>query len=138
MLRKYSILTAAMKLKIVCSISIFMLLAACGPKAGPSTAPPSGRWTGDYGPNAERRDPITLDLKWDNTTLRGTVQAGTRSLDVTQAVFKPEMSAINIQFDAQANGRTVHYVVDGKIEGNKMAGTWSHDGEQGDFQLTRQ
>lgn len=128
-----------MKLKIVWSISMFLLLAACAPKAaGPSTALPSGRWSGDYGPDADRRDPVTLDLKWDNATLRGTVHAGPRSLDVSQAIFKPETGAIQLQFDAQANGRAVHYVIDGKVEGNQMRGSWSHDDQKGDFRVTKE
>lgn len=128
-----------MKLKFVCcSISMFVVLAACAPKGGPSTAPPSGRWSGDYGPDADRRESVTLDLRWENTTLRGTVHSGTRSLDVSQAIFKPETGAIQIQFDAQANGRAVHYVVDGKVEGNQMRGAWSHDDQKGDFRVTKE
>lgn len=128
-----------MKYKIICLIVGLSVLSACAPKATElSTAAPSGTWSGDYGPDAARRDPITLDLRWDKTTLRGTVHAGPRSLDVSQALFKPETGAISIQFDAEANGRAVHYVVDGKVDGNQMSGTWSHDGQQGDFRLTKQ
>lgn len=127
-----------MKSTILCLLFVCGFLAACAPKESPSNGPPSGRWSGDYGPDADRRDPVTLDLRWDKTTLRGTVHAGPRSLDVSQALFKPETGAITIQFDAEANGRTVHYVVDGKVEGNRMSGTWSHDGTQGDFHVTRQ
>jgi hypothetical protein len=127
-----------MKLTCTCLVLSLLLLSACAPKTGPNTALPSGTWSGDYGPDAERRDPVTLDLRWDNTTLRGTVHAGPRSLDVSQALFKPETGAINIQFDAQAGGRTVHYVVDGKVDGNRMSGTWTHDGQLGDFKVTKQ
>ena len=127
-----------MKLKIVCSISMFVLLAACAPKAAPAAGVPSGKWSGDYGPDAQRRDPVTLDLRWENATLRGTVHAGPRSLDISQAVFKPETGAIQIQFDAQANGRAVHYVVDGKLEGDQISGSWTHDDQKGDFRVTKQ
>jgi hypothetical protein len=128
-----------MKYKIICLIVGLALLSACAPKTTElSTAPPSGTWSGDYGPDADRRDPVTLDLRWDKTTLRGTVHAGPRSLDVSKAGFKPETGAISLQFDAEANGRTVHYAVDGKVEGDRMSGTWSHDGQQGDFRVTKQ
>jgi hypothetical protein len=66
------------------------------------------------------------------------VHAGPRSLDVSQALFKPDTGAITIQFDADANGRTVHYVVDGKVEGNRMSGIWTHDGQTGNFTVTKQ
>jgi hypothetical protein len=128
----------AMKYRIICMVVGLAVISACAPKTGPGTEPPSGTWSGDYGPDSERRDTVTLDLRWDNTTLRGTVHAGPRALDVTQAQFKPDTGGITIQFDAEANGRTVHYVVDGKVEGNRMTGTWSHDGQTGDFKVTKQ
>ena len=85
---------------------------------------PSGTWSGDYGPDADRRDPVTLDLRWEDSILRGTVRAGPRSLDVHNGSFKPETGAITLEFDAQNNGRTVHYMIDGKVNGNKMSGSW--------------
>jgi hypothetical protein len=119
-------------------IFALLLLSACAPKPAASGGPPSGIWSGDYGPDADRRDPVKLDLRWEDATLRGKVQAGPRELDVSKASFKPDTGAIMLEFDAQANGRAVHYVVEGKVEGNKMAGTWSHDGQQGDFRMTRE
>ena len=70
--------------------------------------------------------------------MRGTVHAGPRSLDISKGSFKPETGAIILEFDAQANGRTVHYAVDGKVEGNRITGTWSRDDQKGDFQVTKQ
>jgi hypothetical protein len=118
--------------------SLLLLLSACAPKPVTSGGPPSGTWSGDYGPDTDRRDPVKLELKWEDTNLRGTVRAGTRSIDLTQASFKADTGAIKLEFEAQANGRPVHYVVEGKVDGDKMSGTWSHDGQQGDFRLTKQ
>jgi hypothetical protein len=103
-----------------------------------SGGPPSGTWSGDYGPDADRRDPVKLELKWEDTNLRGTVRAGTRSIDLSKASFKADTGVISLEFEAQANGSPVHYVVEGKVDGDKMSGTWSHDGQQGDFRLTKQ
>ena len=118
-----------------------LLLAACGskpPEAATSAAPPSGSWSGDYGPDADRRDPVRLDLRWENTNLRGSVHAGVRDLPLTGVSFKPDTGAIIMQFDAQGNnGQTVHYVIEGKVEGEAMSGTWSHDGQRGDFRLRK-
>ena len=37
-----------------------------------------------------------------------------------------------MEFDAEGNrGRVVHYIIDGKINGNTMTGTWTHDDEKG-------
>lgn len=127
-----------MKPKLVYIVLAFALLAACSQKSTSPNAAPSGTWSGDYGPDADRRDPVTLDLRWEDTTLRGTVHAGPRSLEISKASFKPDTGAISVEFEAQANGRTVRYSVNGKVEGKYMTGTWSRDGQQGDFRVTKQ
>jgi len=128
-----------MKVVLICAVVAALLLAAgCAPKPTSSNEAPSGTWSGDYGPDPDRRDPVTLDLRWENSVLRGTVHAGPRSLDLQNTSFKPETGAITMEFEAQANGRAVHYVIDGKVEGNQMKGTWGHDDVKGDFRLTRQ
>jgi hypothetical protein len=60
-------------------------------------------------------------------------------LRVSQATFNPDSGAITIEFDTQGNGgQIVHYVIDGKVAGNVMAGTWTHDSLHGDFKVTKQ
>ncbi|HYR83322.1 MAG TPA: hypothetical protein VE422_04510 [Terriglobia bacterium] len=126
---------------------VLLLLAACTAKTatpenspgGTPGNPPSGTWFGDYGPDADRREPIKVELRWEGSNLRGTVHAGVRDLEIRKASFKPETGAITLEFDTQGNnGQTVHYAIDGKVEGNVMKGTWSHDGQRGDFRVTRQ
>ncbi|PYR95899.1 MAG: hypothetical protein DMG16_29290, partial [Acidobacteria bacterium] len=98
----------------------------------------SGTWSGDYGPDAERREQIRLDLKWEDSNLRGVVRAGFRDLPVSKISFKPESGAITMEFDAQGNnGQTVHYIIEGTVNGDAMTGTWSHDRQRGDFRLTK-
>ena len=36
-----------------------------------------------------------------------------------------------------ANGTTVHYMVEGQLDGDSMTGSWSHDDREGDFSITR-
>ena len=31
----------------------------------------------------------------------------------------------------------VHYVIDGKVDGSTMTGTWKHDTVSGDFKITK-
>jgi hypothetical protein len=50
-----------------------------------------------------------------------------------------ETGAITMEFDAQANnGKTVHYTIEGRVDGNAMTGSWTHDAQRGDFHVTRQ
>jgi hypothetical protein len=118
------------------------LLAACTSKpAAPAVSgePPSGKWSGDYGPSPDRRDQITVDLKWDNSNLGGVVHAGTRALPITKASFTPDSGAITMEFDAEGNGgQIVHYIVDGKVAGNTMSGTWTRGEQRGDFRVTKE
>ena len=128
----------AMKRNRVCLGIGLLLLTACASQSALSETPPSGRWSGDYGPDADRREPVTLELRWEDANLRGTVHAGPRSIELSKASFKPETGAITMEFETQGNnGQTVHYIIEGKVEGNRMTGSWSHDAQQGDFRVTR-
>jgi hypothetical protein len=119
-------------------LAVALLLAGCAARTAGSTASPAGAWSGEYGPDTERHEQIKLELRWEASNLRGVVQAGFRELPVTKASFTPETGAITMEFDAQGNnGQTVHYVIEGKVEGNAMSGTWNHDSQRGDFRLTR-
>ena len=118
-----------------------ILLSACTPQpaASPSGQLPSGTWSGDYALESDRREPISVDLRWEGENLRGIVRAGPRSLPLTKASFKPETGAISMEFDAEGNGgRIVHYLIDGKLSGDMMTGTWNHDDQHGDFRVKKQ
>lgn len=121
-------------------VFIALLLASCTSKSGPAAdAPPSGRWSGDYGPDAVRRESVALDLRWEGNNLNGSVKVGVRSIPLTKATFTPATSAITLEFDAQGSeGQPVHYVIEGKIAGDMMTGTWHHDDVSGDFRVMRE
>ena len=128
-----------MKRFALCLAFVLACLTSCTSKIAVSNDAPSGTWSGDYGPDADRRDPITVDLHWEDTNLRGAVRAGPRSLPLTKASYQRDTGAISMEFDAQGNnGRTVHYMIDGKVAGNTMSGTWSHDEQHGDFKVTKE
>jgi hypothetical protein len=127
-----------------CKMTFFfiaLLLASCSSKtASPATdAPPSGRWSGDYGPDAVRRESVAVDLRWEGNNLTGSVKVGVRSIPLTKATFMPATGAITLEFDAQGTeGQPVHYVIEGKVEGDMMIGMWHHDDVSGDFRVTRE
>ena len=128
-----------MKCLNLCLALVFVSLGACSSKPVISNDAPSGTWSGDYGPNSDRRDSITVDLRWEDTNLRGAVHTGARSLPLTKASFQPGTGAITMEFDAQGNGgQTVHYAIEGKVDGNTMTGSWTHDSQRGDFKVTKQ
>ena len=116
-----------------------LLLSACRSEPAVSREAPSGTWSGDYVIGSDQREPISVDLRWEGTNLRGVVHAGPRSLPITNASFKPETGVISMEFDAEGNrGRTVHYIINGKVNGDTITGTWTHDDQQGEFRVTKQ
>jgi hypothetical protein len=120
-------------------LAFVFLFGACSSKPAPAANDPvTGTWSGDYGQAPGRRDPVKLELVWKDGKLDGTVHAGPRDLPLSSGSFTPETSAITMEFDAQANGQTVHYRAEGKVEGKEMAGSWGHDAQHGDFKVTRQ
>ena len=139
---------------------IYLLTASCGSAEAPTQeqpqaqleqqppqAPPaaagsgdalSGRWTGDWGPSPRDRNQVTLELKWDGTNLTGTVNPGPNAVEVQQSRFNPATGEVHFEADAQGRGgATIHYVIDGKVEGNTMTGAWNHPSGRGDFTITR-
>ena len=100
--------------------------------------PLSGTWIGDWGPSAADRNQATVELKWDGKNLTGTVNPGANAVELVKATFDPKTSAIHFEADAKnRRGNPIHYVVDGKVEGSTMTGTWGHDNRKGDFKLTK-
>jgi hypothetical protein len=128
-----------MHLKILCFAIVLFTLVSCSSQTGPSNTAPSGKWSGEYELSGDRSEPISVELNWEKENLRGIVHAGARSLPLTKAEFKPDSGAITMEFDTEGNGgRTVHYVIDGKVNANMMTGTWTHDDQHGDFRVTKQ
>jgi len=100
--------------------------------------PLSGTWTGDWGPSAADRNQVTVELKWDGKTLAGTVNPGPNAVELKKTTFDPKTNAVHFEADAKSRrGAEIHYVIDGKVDGNTMTGTWNHDNRNGDFKITK-
>ena len=126
-----------------------MVLISCSAKPESATPEPadqplaadplSGQWVGRWGPSANRQTDVMLELKWDGTTLTGTVNPGRNALELSKATFDPNTQAITLELDAPNPDREiVRYVVKGKVEGTTMSGTFDRGGETGIFELQRQ
>jgi hypothetical protein len=102
------------------------------------TDPLSGTWTGDWGPSASDRNPVTVELKLDGAALSGTINPGANAVALQKATFDPSSKAVHFEADAKGrDGKTLHYVVEGKLSGQSMTGTWQHDDRKGDFKITK-
>ena len=111
--------------------------ATDAPAAPDASADPlSGTWKGDWGPSEKDRNAVELELKFDGTTLTGTVNPGANAIPLSKAAFNA--GTITMEADAKGHdGKPVHYTIEGKVEGTSMTGTWNHDDKKGDFKLTK-
>ena len=100
--------------------------------------PLSGTWTGDWGPSAADRNPVTVELKWDGKALTGQVNPGANVVELQKCTFDAKTSAVHMEADAKGRrGNEIHYVIDGKVEKDTITGSWNHDNRKGDFKITK-
>jgi hypothetical protein len=133
---------------LFCLIVILGVLTSCSstPKTAdrsPSSADPAdpltGEWTGEWGPSPNRQTAVTVELKWDGTTLSGTVNPRRDPIELSKATYDPQSQTVTMELDGpNASREIVHYVVKGKIEGTTMSGTFDRAGETGTFNLEKQ
>jgi hypothetical protein len=119
------------------SICVCLLMVASALAQGD---PLSGTWSGDWGPSPADRNTVTLDLKWDGKALTGNVTGGTNvssPIPLQKTSFDAKTGAVHMEADATSRGRTVHYVIDGKVDKGTMTGSWNHDARKGDFKITK-
>ena len=106
--------------------------------------PLKGTWLGDWGPNKNDRNQVTIVMDWDGKQITGQINPGPNAIPLKNATLEPKGWMVHFEADAKnAAGQNVHYVVDGKIENlglsnRSIAGTWSHDNVKGDFRIQRQ
>jgi hypothetical protein len=101
--------------------------------------PLTGRWEGEWGPTPERQTNVVLELKWDGTMLTGTVNPGGRAMELGKSSFDPKTNAISMELDARdVSGEPDHYSIQGKVDGKKMAGTWTRNKGSGTFKISKQ
>jgi hypothetical protein len=133
-----------MRSKILALFIVFASLMAAAAAFAQEGHPLKGSWIGDWGPNRNDRNPITIVMDWDGKQVTGQVNPGPGAVQIQKATLDPKGWLVHFEVDAKnAAGQPVHYVVDGKIENlglynRSIAGTWSHDNVKGDFKITRQ
>ena len=100
--------------------------------------PRSGTWTGDWGPSAQDRNQVTVDLKLEGKALSGVVKTANRpEVKLSNSSFDAATRTVKMEAEAQGRGGPVKYIIEGKLEGTSLTGSWNHDGRKGDFKLTK-
>jgi len=129
-----------MKLKAFTLACALVSLALTAPAGAQQKAadPLSGTWAGDWGPSAADRNQVTVELKYDGKALTGTVNPGPSAVALQKSTFDAKTGAVHMEADAKnRKGDPVHFVIDGKVDGSTMSGSWNHDARKGDFKITK-
>jgi hypothetical protein len=131
----------ATALLIVCVMACLTVAVSAVAQEG---HPLKGTWLGDWGPNKNDRNQVTIVMDWDGKQITGQVNPGSNAIVIKNATLEPKGWTVHFEADTKnAAGQPVHYVVDGKIENlglynRTIAGSWSHDNVKGDFRIQRQ
>jgi hypothetical protein len=102
--------------------------------------PLTGSWSGDWGPSQADRNQVTVDLKLQGTAVTGVVKTENRpEVPLSKGTFDATARTVKMEAEARnpRSGANVKYVIEGKLEGNTLTGSWNHDSTKGDFKLTR-
>ena len=134
-----------MNRKIVSVISLIacvLLAVTAFAQGGAAPDPLSGTWSGDWGPSAQDRNQVNVDLKFDGKTLTGivkSIQPSRPDVTISNSSFDAATKTVKMEAEARnpRGGQAVKYVIQGKLEGTTMTGSWNHDGRTGDFKLTK-
>jgi hypothetical protein len=101
--------------------------------------PLTGRWEGEWGPSPERQTNVVLELKWDGTTLTGTVNPSGRAMELGKSTFNPRTNMISMELDAHdVAGEPDHYSIEGKVDGKTMSGSWTRNKGAGTFKISKE
>jgi hypothetical protein len=126
-------------LTCVLILAVVVLSACSSPAPSKEVDPLTGRWEGEWGPTPERQTNVILELKWDGTTLTGTVNPGGRAMELGKSTFNPGTNAISMELDARdVSGEPDHYSIKGKVEGKVMSGSWTRNKGAGTFKITKE
>jgi len=124
------------------TLSVFCLLACliAIPTLARQADPLSGTWAGDWGPSPGDRNQVSVDLKLNGKAVTGVVKTANRP-EVTLSNSTYDATTRTVRMEAEAknprSGAAVKYVIEGKLEGSTITGSWNHDNVKGDFKLTK-
>ncbi len=127
-----------MKKKTLSIVCMALFVALSVPSLMAQSDSLSGTWVGDWGPSPTHRNPVTVQLSWNGSVLTGVVNPGPDAIELSKAMFDAATGDLLLEAEVPYRGALAHYVMEGKLEGNTMMGSWNHDDTDGDFKLTKE
>jgi hypothetical protein len=104
--------------------------------------PLTGTWSGDWGPTATQRTPVTFVLNWDGKQVTGIINPGPDSIPIASVFVDVTTWTVRIEADTKDASGPVHISAEGKLDDigsyhRTLAGTWRQGNIRGDFKITR-
>lgn len=127
-------------LSVICLLACLAVAIPMLAQQRSGADPVTGTWSGDWGPNQADRNQVTVDLKLEGTAVTGVVKTTNRpEVPLSKGTFDATARTVKMEAEArnQRSGATVKYIIEGKLEGNTLTGSWNHDSTKGDFKLTK-
>ena len=134
------------------AVSLLAWLLLVAPIFAQMGYPLKGSWSGDWWLKKGEENHLLLDFDWDGKTLTGVLNPGTDNVVLQKLSLEPPTGGVegaidpwNLHFEADVkdtSGRTVHYVVDGKLQNigayrKFVTGTWMAGNQKGEFRIVR-
>jgi len=136
-------------LRVICLLACLLMVAPAFAQMG---YPLKGSWSGDWWLKKGEENHVLLDFDWDGKTLKGVLNPGTDNVAMERLSLEPPTGGVAramdpwiLHFEADvkdASGRTVHHVVDGKLQNigayrKFITGTWAVGNQKGEFKVVR-
>ena len=111
--------------------------------------PLTGTWSGDWGPNKDKRERLLVQMHYDGKEVTGAINPGPNGFPLKTVTVipgtedNPGVWTIKIEAEGKdASGKIVTIVADGKLENlgsfnRVLTGTWTQGGVKGDFRVVR-
>lgn len=101
--------------------------------------PLTGTWSGDWGPNLDERNHVTLVVEYDGDEIGGLINPGPDSVEVDRIALDPTDWTVRIQASGPG-GENIR--AEGRLDNlesyhRTLSGTWRQGSVEGDFKLTR-
>jgi len=127
-------------LSVICLLACLAVAIPILAQQRSGADPVTGTWSGDWGPNQADRNQVTVDLKLEGTAVTGVVKTTNRpEVPLSKGTFDATARTVKMEAEAKnpRSGANVKYIIEGKLEGNTLTGSWNHDTTKGDFKLTK-
>jgi len=127
-------------LSVICLLACLAVAIPMLAQQRSGADPVTGTWSGDWGPNQADRNQVTVDLKLEGTAVTGVVKTTNRpEVPLSKGTFDATARTVKMEAEAKnpRSGANVKYIIEGKLEGNTLTGSWNHDTTKGDFKLTK-